>query len=135
MTDNNKPYVIVVGVDFSESGDIALEAAFQLADERYPADVHVVNVLPAYIPSANPGGQVWGAGVAPSLGEANTRLRNYVEEKLVAHQDKGVRRAWFRDCVCHCGTRGGKHGLCAAKARVPANDAPAHGRVRCRSDF
>src|SRR6188768_3251933 len=48
MANTSKPYVIVVGVDFSESGDIALETAFQLCDERYPAELHVVNVMPAY---------------------------------------------------------------------------------------
>ena len=94
MADNSKPYIIVVGVDFSESGDVALEQAFQIADDRYPADVHAVNVVPSFMPSATPDGQaVVGAGFAQAIGDANTRLRNYVEEKLILHQDKGTRRA------------------------------------------
>lgn len=120
MPDSNKPYVIIVGVDFSESGDIALESAFQLADERYPADVHVVNVLPAYLPSANPNGEVWTAGVAPSLGEANSRLRSYVEEKLVAHQDKGVRRAPAR-VVTHIRTDSAAHEVAQLAADLEAD--------------
>jgi nucleotide-binding universal stress UspA family protein len=120
MPDNNKPYVIIVGVDFSESGDIALEAAFQLADDRYPADVHVVNVLPAYLPGGTPNDDVYTAGVAPSIGEANTRLRNYVEEKLVAHQDKGARRAPAR-VVTHIRTDSAAHEVAQLAADLEAD--------------
>ncbi|MGC4086679.1 MAG: universal stress protein [Polyangiaceae bacterium] len=109
MAETSKPYVIVVGVDFSESGDIALETAFRTADERYPADVHVVNVIPAYVvAAADPEGQMLAAGVAPSIEQSNQRLRGYVERKLYEHQNGGVRRAPSR-VVTHVRTDSAAH--------------------------
>ncbi|MFZ5897056.1 MAG: universal stress protein [Myxococcota bacterium] len=120
MPDNSKPYVIVVGVDFSESGDIALEAAFQMADERYPADVHVVNVMPVYVPSLEAEGQAWGTTGAPSVGEAALRLRSYVEQRLVEHQNNGVRRAPSR-VVTHVRTDSAAHEVAQLAADVEAD--------------
>jgi nucleotide-binding universal stress UspA family protein len=117
MADPNKPYVIVVGVDFSESGDIALETAFRLADERYPAELHAVNVMPAYVPTTDPEGQVWSAGMVPSLGDTSTRLRSHVEQKLLEHQASGVRRAPAR-VVTHV-----------------RSDAPAHEVAQLAADL
>jgi nucleotide-binding universal stress UspA family protein len=42
-----KPFVVVVGTDFSKQADRALEAAFQQAALRAPAELHVVHVSAA----------------------------------------------------------------------------------------
>jgi nucleotide-binding universal stress UspA family protein len=42
-----KPYVVLVGMDFSEFADRALEQAFELATRRERAEVHVLCVIPS----------------------------------------------------------------------------------------
>ena len=42
-----KPYVVLVGMDFSELADRALEQAFELASRRDRAEVHVLCVIPS----------------------------------------------------------------------------------------
>jgi len=44
---NTKPYVVLVGMDFSELADRALEQAFELATRRERAEVHVLCVIPS----------------------------------------------------------------------------------------
>jgi nucleotide-binding universal stress UspA family protein len=41
-----KPYIVLVGVDFSELADRALQEAFAIASPRNAAEVHVLSVLP-----------------------------------------------------------------------------------------
>jgi len=43
----NIPYVILVGMDFSELADRALQQAFELAARRERAEVHVLCVIPS----------------------------------------------------------------------------------------
>jgi nucleotide-binding universal stress UspA family protein len=43
----NKPFVLVVGTDFSKQADRALQAAYQQASLRQPAELHVVHVTRA----------------------------------------------------------------------------------------
>jgi nucleotide-binding universal stress UspA family protein len=45
-TMNRKPYVVLVGMDFSELADRALQQAFELAARRDAAEVHVLCVVP-----------------------------------------------------------------------------------------
>jgi len=44
MSLSEKPYVIVVGIDYSELSRLALLQAFQTATERTPSEVHVLHV-------------------------------------------------------------------------------------------
>lgn len=78
-------YVIVVGVDFSKTGDLAVERALELARERGRAELHLVNIVRTY-----------GAGVqlelpgspgfsSMSLGDAAEQLRVYAEHQLARH--------------------------------------------------
>ena len=50
MTDTKPSYVIVVGVDFSEASELALQRAFELASEQPQAELHLVNVVQTYGP-------------------------------------------------------------------------------------
>ena len=43
---NNKPYTLLVGVDFSELADRALREAFVLASQRENSEIHALSVLP-----------------------------------------------------------------------------------------
>jgi nucleotide-binding universal stress UspA family protein len=83
MSEKHEPYSIVVAVDYSEAGDLALERALELAAERKSAAVHVVNVLSLY--QAGLSLEPAGAAVAsdhPSVQEAAERLRQYVEKQV-----------------------------------------------------
>ncbi|MES1175557.1 MAG: universal stress protein [Myxococcales bacterium] len=51
----NEPYVVVVGMDFSELADRALREAFQLTSRRKNSELHVVSIvsLPVLMPGAD----------------------------------------------------------------------------------
>ena len=48
MSTAKKPYVVVAAVDYSESGNLALERALELGLEKPETSVHIINVLPVY---------------------------------------------------------------------------------------
>ncbi|HWA76193.1 MAG TPA: universal stress protein [Polyangiaceae bacterium] len=80
---NPKPYVIVVGVDYSNTGELALTRAFELATERQNAEVHIVHVLQtlgALMPLE------FGASVGgpdpTMMGQASEQLRKYADQRL-----------------------------------------------------
>jgi nucleotide-binding universal stress UspA family protein len=75
-----KPYIIVAGVDYSETGDRALESAFELASLQPNAEVHVVNVASAYGPMVTV--EIGTDVKTLSLQEASTELNTHVEKKL-----------------------------------------------------
>ena len=80
---NSKPYIIVVGVDYSKTGDLALERAFELATEKQNAEVHIINVLQSFgvLTPLELGAGV--AGPEPGLlAEASEQLRKYADKKL-----------------------------------------------------
>jgi nucleotide-binding universal stress UspA family protein len=52
MQNDSKPYRIVVGVDYSETGRLALEQALDIASRWQSAEVHLVNVLSPIVPTA-----------------------------------------------------------------------------------
>ena len=91
----NKPYILLVGVDFSELADRALHEAFAQASQRADSEVHVLSVLPV-------GGEDPGYAISvyatldekPILEKAIQRLRVRVEEQLkvfrLAHPDARV---------------------------------------------
>jgi nucleotide-binding universal stress UspA family protein len=82
MSSPSKPYVLVVAVDYSEAGALALERAFELALEKPAAAVHVINVLPIAPSSFGPDGSSLGVGSLPTIGEAAEQLRTYLEARI-----------------------------------------------------
>jgi nucleotide-binding universal stress UspA family protein len=87
-----KPYLIVVGVDYSETSDLAVERALDLASEKARSDVHLVNVLPVYRAGFTPDGGVVSeiAGV-PSVGDASAKLMTYAQQTLARRKERGKR--------------------------------------------
>lgn len=77
----NKPYILLVGVDFSDLSDRALQEAFAQASQRANAEIHVLSALPA-VASENPS---YPASVYAALDE--TAILNAALEKLRAHVD------------------------------------------------
>jgi len=47
MTQTSKPYLILVGIDYSTASELALQRALELAAAQSNAELHVVHVVPA----------------------------------------------------------------------------------------
>lgn len=83
MASSEKAYRIVVGTDYSQASDLALERGFELAAARPVAEVHVVNVVRLYGEQALidvPGSAAGYASV--SLADASQQLARYVDQQL-----------------------------------------------------
>jgi nucleotide-binding universal stress UspA family protein len=97
MNANVQPYVIVVGVDYSETGALALEKAFELAAEKQ-GEVHAVNIVRNYGEFV----ELEGATPTPyrlSMADAQKRLHEYVTERVNDFTKRTG--AQFRRCVSH----------------------------------
>jgi nucleotide-binding universal stress UspA family protein len=81
MPQAKKPYVIVVGVDYSDTGELALTKAFELATQQRPAEVHVLNVMPINLPLLAP--ELAASSVTASIDEAASRIAAHVEKRLL----------------------------------------------------
>jgi nucleotide-binding universal stress UspA family protein len=75
--------IIIVGVDFSESSELAVQQAFMAAAQRKDAEVHLINVVQTY------GAQVSyempvdaSALTVLTITEARSRLRQYADQAL-----------------------------------------------------
>ena len=82
MSNPEKPYLIVVGIDYSPASDLALERAFELAAARSRSEVHVVSVVNLYGVQA-----IVDGSAAPvensrvTLADATSSLEHYVEQR------------------------------------------------------
>jgi len=79
----NKPYTLLVGVDFSPLADRALHEAFAQASQRVDSEIHVLSVLP--VTGRDPGYAVSVYATLdekPILDTAMQRLRAHVELQL-----------------------------------------------------
>jgi nucleotide-binding universal stress UspA family protein len=85
MPKSDKSNVVVVAVDYSETGNLALERALELGLDKPETNVHVINVLPVYQRGVAPDASstAW-TGSLPSLSDAAAELRAYVEQRLAA---------------------------------------------------
>src|SRR5882757_668730 len=86
MPNFEKPYLIVVGVDYSEASNLALDQAFELAAARPNAEVHIVNVVRLYGNQALLDAPTAAGFSAVSLTEANAQLGAYVEQRQQAYR-------------------------------------------------
>ncbi|HEY5374889.1 MAG TPA: universal stress protein [Polyangiaceae bacterium] len=89
MLSSEKPYVIIVGVDYSVASDLALEKAFELAAARPRVEVHVVNVVQLH------GGEVLvdfpadpGGFASVSLSDATAQVGRYAEQRWQAFRQR-----------------------------------------------
>src|SRR5262245_14484748 len=72
--------VIVIGIDFSDAGDLALRQAFAMANTPPSAEPHVVHVASAYGPMVRI--DTAAAVDILTIEEASERVRSHVEDKL-----------------------------------------------------
>ncbi len=110
---NEKPSLILVGIDFSELADRALEQALLLASERSNAELHVLSIvhpimaldgryaIPAYsvLDEAN------------SLANANERLRVHVQARVESFGTKYPGRSFPVRVASHATIGSPTHGI------------------------
>jgi nucleotide-binding universal stress UspA family protein len=75
----NKPYILLVGVDFSELSSRALHEAFAQASQRANAEVHLLSVLPMVDDALSAYGTF---DEQPMLAEALQTLQTHAEQEL-----------------------------------------------------
>ena len=86
---SEKPYVIVVGVDYSTASDLALEKAFELAAARPRVEVHVVNVVQLYGAQALVDFPADPSGFASvPLDDATAQVGRYAERRWQAFRQR-----------------------------------------------
>jgi len=98
MNANAQPYVIVVGVDYSETSALALEKAFELAAEKAQSEVHTVNIVRNYGEFV----ELEGATPTPyrlSMADAQKRLHEHVSGRLEDFTKRTGKQ--FTRCVSH----------------------------------
>lgn len=96
MSEPEKPYVIVVGVDYSPASDLAVEQAFELANARPNAEVHIVNVVRMYGNQALIDAPTEPGFAAVSMADANAQLEAYVDQRKQAYRDSQAPKGSMR---------------------------------------
>jgi len=86
MEPEQKPYVVVVGVDYSETGDLALEQALELAATHAASDLHVINVVRLVV--ATDEFTPLMAYASMTLEQAEKDLKEHVEQKVQEFRGK-----------------------------------------------
>ena len=89
MTQTGKPYLILVGIDYSTASELALQRALELAAAHPNAELHVVHVVPSFDPP--PSGDVASNQNmdVPSIDpRAYQQLQTYVGVSLGAFEKK-----------------------------------------------
>lgn len=115
MSNSEKPYLIVVGTDYSPASDLAFERAMEWAVSQPRAEVHVVNVAHLYGAQAVVDGATEPAGFASvSLADATALVERYVEERRQAF--------------------GGSHAQVPVRAHLRL-EAPAHEIAQIAADL
>jgi nucleotide-binding universal stress UspA family protein len=101
MTSSKKPYVIVVGVDYSEVGDLAFQRALELAAEKRSAEIHAINVVPLVASELPPDVPAAWVGGLPTLKEAAEKLRSHVERQVTAFRaEHEASKLGFLETIC-----------------------------------
>jgi nucleotide-binding universal stress UspA family protein len=94
---SRKPYIVVMGTDFSEQSTRALAAAFEQAKSHRPAELHVVHASLAINPGvgyAVPPFAGLGTGPVLSIEEQQAALVQHLDEQLArlpGFKESGIR--------------------------------------------
>jgi nucleotide-binding universal stress UspA family protein len=90
MSEKSPAYSIVVAIDYSETSNLALERAFELASEKPGAELHVVNVLSPYESRFVP--DVSASALSQAAAELETHVRKQTEAYRAKNEAKGTAR-------------------------------------------
>jgi nucleotide-binding universal stress UspA family protein len=101
VSELQKPWVVVVGIDYSESADGALDQALDLVAHRRNAELHAVHVL-CPIPPPLPAECVVPVNLMTEpVDEATRELEQYLARKLAAARERGLFGAESARVVAH----------------------------------
>jgi nucleotide-binding universal stress UspA family protein len=87
MPATSRPYRILVGIDYSESSELALEQAFDIAAGVQNAELHLADIVDLVVPS----GKVEGLPVTEYTAERDeetARLESYVQKKVAGYVER-----------------------------------------------
>jgi nucleotide-binding universal stress UspA family protein len=87
MTHIDKPYIVVVGVDYSSTGDLAFDYGVRLCQANPNAVLHAVHV--AGVPNAGEDHALLST-LGERQGELVPRLRDYIERRAIAARERGL---------------------------------------------
>lgn len=87
MTHTDKSYLVVVGVDYSSTGDLAFDYAIQLCQANPNAVLHAVHV--AGVPNTVEDHALLSI-LGEREGELAPRLRDYIEKRAVSAKERGL---------------------------------------------
>jgi nucleotide-binding universal stress UspA family protein len=107
IESEQKPYAIVVGIDYSELSNLALERACDLAAAHQRTHIHVIHVESAQASSSygihSFGTQ--GEAKTTDLNQTSTRLHDHVEEIVRRWCIANSREPAFERLTTHIGTQ------------------------------
>ena len=119
-----KPYLIVVGIDYSPAGDLTLDRAFELATEKRTAEVHIVHVLQSLTAITPLEGTVGAiAPDAAALNAASEQLRRHADLRLQRFRESSNGRAGmlFLRAVSHLRLDAAAHEIAQLAADLEAD--------------
>lgn len=117
MTEG-KIQTIVVGVDFSQLGDLAIERSCALARAYSQSELHVVHVQPALIPSDD---RIHPEASARDLGADAERLRGHVERVVLDWCKINETEVPFRGITTHVRTDNAAEAIAQLASDVAAD--------------
>jgi nucleotide-binding universal stress UspA family protein len=86
---SNKPYVVVVGAEFSAASELAVQKAFELAAQHPVSEVHLVNVVQTYGPQVAYEMPVDSSALQVlTVAEARARFQRYADEAFGRFLDR-----------------------------------------------
>jgi nucleotide-binding universal stress UspA family protein len=101
MQSVNEPFIVVVGVDYSDTSALALERALELASTLPHTELHAVNVVH---PLTQADAFMYFSSSLPtlSIGQAEADLKSYVGERIAAfHAEHGSKVRDPERVRCH----------------------------------
>jgi nucleotide-binding universal stress UspA family protein len=91
-TADGKPYIIVVGVDFSEASELALQRAFEMTAGYEQAEIHLVNVVQTYGPQVAYEMPMDASALSVlTIAEARARFQTYADQAVARFGGSGQR--------------------------------------------
>lgn len=113
MTSLSKPRIIVVGTDYSDLSNLAVERAFELAAETPGGEVHLLNVVQ---PIATPYTVLGGI----TLADLEQSLTEYARQRLALFRESSNSNAPVK-VVCHLRQDAAAHELAQLAADLDAD--------------
>lgn len=100
------PFVVVVGIDYSQASSLVFAAALRAASQRTPSELHIINVM-SLLTKQHRSGEPRLSSDAEARARALGRLKRFVASELAAQRAKreAAEIADFDSVVSHVRTQ------------------------------